>query len=231
MVKEIVEALQSTPTPTILVVAGIVFLLLSVVSQLTGGIAVHPERQRQAVIIGSLLLVVGIALNIAQPRWFSPKSPPSPPQTTYQRPQQTTSDLPNASLQKSTPNLMAQYPVTLASGTEINVGPLVYKILTAQLDRSDPDKFSLSFRIRLTTKNRYAALTHDSFRILVDGVPQAPEREPRLSEIVDSNSAKEGMVRFVIPDTDRDVKLQIIGQGVYSDEKPLIPINLKATKP
>jgi hypothetical protein len=36
MVKEIVEALQSTPIPTILVVAGIVFLLLSVVGVSSG---------------------------------------------------------------------------------------------------------------------------------------------------------------------------------------------------
>ena len=73
MVKEIVEARQSTPIPTILVVAGIVFLLLSIASQLAGRIVVPPERQRQAAIIGGLLLVVGVALNIAPPQWLPPK--------------------------------------------------------------------------------------------------------------------------------------------------------------
>jgi hypothetical protein len=82
MVKDILEALQalqSTPIPTILVVAGIVFLLLSVAGQLTGGIAVHPERQRQATIIGCLLLVVGIALNIGPSLLTRPKDPQVPP--------------------------------------------------------------------------------------------------------------------------------------------------------
>jgi hypothetical protein len=40
------EALKDTPIPTILVVAGIAFLLLSVAGQLTGRIVVPPERQR-----------------------------------------------------------------------------------------------------------------------------------------------------------------------------------------
>jgi hypothetical protein len=54
MVKDIFEALQNTPIPTILVVAGIAFLLLSVAGQLAGRIAVPPERQRHATIIGGL---------------------------------------------------------------------------------------------------------------------------------------------------------------------------------
>jgi hypothetical protein len=64
MVKEILEALQNTPIPFILVVAGIGFLLLSIAGQLTGGMAMRPERQRQAMIIGDLLLVVSVALSI-----------------------------------------------------------------------------------------------------------------------------------------------------------------------
>jgi hypothetical protein len=79
MVKDIFEALQNTPIPTILVVAGIAFLLLSVAGQLAGRIAVPPERQRHATIIGGLLLVVGVALNIGPQLWTSPK--PLPPDT------------------------------------------------------------------------------------------------------------------------------------------------------
>lgn len=62
---EILKALKDTPLPTILVVAGIVFLLLAIADQLVGKIAVPPERQRQATIIGCLLLMVGIALHVA----------------------------------------------------------------------------------------------------------------------------------------------------------------------
>jgi hypothetical protein len=49
----VIAALKDTPVPTILVVAGIVFLLLSIAGQLAGRIAVPPERQRQAASAGS----------------------------------------------------------------------------------------------------------------------------------------------------------------------------------
>ncbi len=69
-------ALKDTPIPTILVVAGIVFLLLSIAGQLAGRINVPPERQRQAAIIGGLLLVVGVVLHVAPPS--TPRSDTKP---------------------------------------------------------------------------------------------------------------------------------------------------------
>jgi hypothetical protein len=65
--ESILGALKETPIPTILVVAGIVFLLLSIAGQLAGRITVPPERQRQATIIGCLLVVVGVALHVVPP--------------------------------------------------------------------------------------------------------------------------------------------------------------------
>ncbi len=64
-----------------------------------------------------------------------------------------------------------------------------------------------------------------SFRLLVNGVPQAPEND--LNEIVDGNSAKEGIVEFVIPDTATEVGLQV---GKVGEGAPTIPIALKAAK-
>jgi hypothetical protein len=61
--KDILVAVKDTPLPTILVIAGIMFLLLSIANQLVGKIAVPPERQRWAGAIGGVLLVLGIALN------------------------------------------------------------------------------------------------------------------------------------------------------------------------
>jgi hypothetical protein len=80
----VLAALKETPIPTILVIAGIVFLLLSIVGQLAGRITVPPERQRQATIIGCLLVVVGVALHVVTPR-LNPPEPqrvpaPTPPQ-------------------------------------------------------------------------------------------------------------------------------------------------------
>jgi hypothetical protein len=80
--ESVLAALKDTPIPTILVIAGIVFLLLSIAGQLAGRIVVPPERQRQAMIIGCILMLAGIALHVAPPRWltdFGPKKPLSPP--------------------------------------------------------------------------------------------------------------------------------------------------------
>ena len=78
----------------------------------------------------------------------------------------------------------------------------------------------------MTNKGRYPAnFWAASFRLLVDGVPRAPENN--LDEVVDSHSAKEGTVEFVIPDSTTDVGLQI---GEVGDGAPTIPITLKAAK-
>ncbi len=62
--ESILTELKSTPIPTILVVAGIAFLLLSIAGQLAGRIAVAPERQRWAAMIGGGLLAIGVALHV-----------------------------------------------------------------------------------------------------------------------------------------------------------------------
>jgi hypothetical protein len=62
--ESVFAALKDTPIPTILVIAGIAFLLLSIAGQLAGRIAVAPERQRWAAIIGGGLLAIGVALHV-----------------------------------------------------------------------------------------------------------------------------------------------------------------------
>jgi hypothetical protein len=69
--------LKDTPIPTILVFAGIGFLLLAVAGQLAGRIAVAPERQRGAAVIGGVLLAAGIVLHVVpQAKRPLPGSPP-----------------------------------------------------------------------------------------------------------------------------------------------------------
>ena len=60
----IINALKETPLPTILVVAGIFFLLLSVVNQFMGKINIAPDKQKLAGILGALLLIFGIVLQV-----------------------------------------------------------------------------------------------------------------------------------------------------------------------
>jgi hypothetical protein len=105
LMESVIEALKNTPIPTILVVAGIVFLLLSIAGQLAGRITVPPERQRQATIIGCLLIMIGVALHVVPPRLAPPQFPGVPiptapqPAPTVEQPQQ-----PSGGLQTSQPS-------------------------------------------------------------------------------------------------------------------------------
>lgn len=57
------KLIQSTPVPVILIVAGIVFLLLSISGGISGKIKVEPGRQVTAGVIGGVLLLIGLSLN------------------------------------------------------------------------------------------------------------------------------------------------------------------------
>ena len=67
--ESVFAALKETPIPTILVIAGIAFLLLSMAAQLIGHITVPPERQRWAGATGGILLLAGIALHVIPQVW------------------------------------------------------------------------------------------------------------------------------------------------------------------
>jgi hypothetical protein len=60
--EEALSALKDTPIPTILVVAGIFFVLLSVATQLSGKISVEPTQRRAALLAGGLLIAIGVGL-------------------------------------------------------------------------------------------------------------------------------------------------------------------------
>ncbi len=70
---EYVELLKDTPVPTLLILAGIGFLLLAVAGQIAGKIEVPPARQKWAAIIGSVCLALGVALQL----WSGGTSPTS----------------------------------------------------------------------------------------------------------------------------------------------------------
>jgi hypothetical protein len=62
--QDLLSALKDTPLPTILTVAGIGFLLLSIASQLSGKITVEPSQRKLAFITGIVLICLGIGLNL-----------------------------------------------------------------------------------------------------------------------------------------------------------------------
>jgi Bacterial SH3 domain len=66
--EEAIKAIQVTPVPTMLIVAGLFFLLLGFVSKLGGMIEVSPEQKKFTIPIGLLVLTIGLVL------YFSPSS-------------------------------------------------------------------------------------------------------------------------------------------------------------
>src|SRR5215472_8840591 len=63
--QDVLLAMKDTPLPTILVIAGIFCLLLSVTSQFTGKITVDPTQRFWARLAGAALVVIGIGINYA----------------------------------------------------------------------------------------------------------------------------------------------------------------------
>lgn len=71
----ILAAVFNAPLPSLMVVAGLFFLLLAIVSQIGGAITVSPERQKISVVIGAVLLVLGLFLHFKDALFAAPSLP------------------------------------------------------------------------------------------------------------------------------------------------------------
>lgn len=78
MSAEIIDALKNTPIPTILIFAGLFFILLAFVSKVGGVIEVQPAQQKWAAPIGLALLVFGLVLALSTPSETSGSNAGSP---------------------------------------------------------------------------------------------------------------------------------------------------------
>lgn len=79
---DFLNTIGNTPLANILVLAGIVFLLLSTAGSLAGKIVVEPAKQKLAGIIGGVLLGLGIVLLFYAPGPSSKPPGPTPVQPT-----------------------------------------------------------------------------------------------------------------------------------------------------
>ena len=61
-----IVAIADTPVPTLLIIAGIVFLLLSVAGDIGKRISVEAKKQKLSGIIGAVMLTLGLAVYIAE---------------------------------------------------------------------------------------------------------------------------------------------------------------------
>jgi len=74
---ELFREIKDTPTPSLLVAGGMIFLVLAVAGRIIGKVEVPPQHQRTAGAIGVLLLLSGIALQMAPVLLRPPASDPS----------------------------------------------------------------------------------------------------------------------------------------------------------
>ncbi|NJL18435.1 MAG: TIR domain-containing protein [Nitrospira sp.] len=102
----------------------------------------------------------------------------------------------------------------------------VYKVLGVQVDPAWKDTVSLRVTVRATNEGALTAGFGDSnFSLFVDGVPRAPTSN--LQDSIDSHSAKEGTIVFVVPSDAQQLVLQLR----TGDDVAEMPIDLTNTSP
>lgn len=77
--EETIRAIQQTPVPTLLIVAGLVFILLGFTTRLGGMIEVSTEQKKLAIPLGLLILALGLVLHFNAPSALLSPSPSTPP--------------------------------------------------------------------------------------------------------------------------------------------------------
>ncbi len=186
-----------------------------------------------AVVITSAGIAFFLRSNILSPSRSSLPNPSSIPSQTATDPAQPPipDQSPRGSGTKRKPGAAsAQYPIHLRANQEARLktqlDDYTYKILTAELDRATSSTLFLRLVVRFTNNGWPGAnFWNDTFRLIIDGVPQVPVSS--LNELVEPHSAKEGTVEFTLPDTTTHVVLQLRNKSEVAE----IPIDLTETSP
>jgi hypothetical protein len=96
------------------------------------------------------------------------------------------------------PVYRTKYSVALPELQEYVLGSATYTLMEAELAPRTSELDTLRIRIRVLNHGSYGLnFWSDSFRLIVDGLPQAPTN--LLNELVESVATKEGEVKFAVP--------------------------------
>jgi hypothetical protein len=96
------------------------------------------------------------------------------------------------------------------------VWPSTYRILGIETGPRTPTHYGLRVKLRLLNRDRYPMnFWDDSFRLLIDGVPSAPDSN--LNELVPGNAAKDGEVSFPVPHAAQTLALRVIQHDETAD--------------
>lgn len=176
----------------------------------------------------AITAVTGLVVAIRQTGWFGLQTPPAitTPSTS------TPIALPSAAapvVPAQDPSLVTSptsparltYSVGLPAMRDYRLGTATFTLLKAEVSPQTTEKNALQIRLRMLNENRFDANFWDrSFRLIVNGVPMAPESN--LNEVVPAQSAKEGDVIFVVPRETTGANLKI----TYGDDSTEIPLAL-----
>jgi hypothetical protein len=128
-----------------------------------------------------------------------------------------------------------QYPVKLASGGETTTKEpvMTYTILGATVDvdgagqRAALGKRYLNLSVRVANKETSDSFLPEFFRLMIDGVPSAPENMSDNS-VVNGQGSQDVTLSFVIPESATKVELEVGKPAIQQTAR--IPIALKATQ-
>lgn len=95
------------------------------------------------------------------------------------------------------------------AGTEVRVDVATFRIVSADLVSVAPGQGELRLAVRVTNgaESNYLPVSVDSFRLLVDSVPQPPTSAFDTWTAIPPRSAQAGTVTFALPDGARSVAL------------------------
>lgn len=140
--ESIIDNIQDTPVPTVLILAGLFFVLLGFVDKLGGVIEVSQGQKRWAIPIGLFILTIGLAVYFNPVDTTSSESPPNSDQLVTAEPNADASlNNPSSNSQPNSEQLVTAKPDADASlNTPVNNSQLNSPEVPAVIN--DPDGYT-----------------------------------------------------------------------------------------
>jgi hypothetical protein len=174
-----------------------------------------------AAVAAIVTALTGLIVAINQTGWFARPDPPAATKASTTTTPPGPSSPPAASTSAASPSGPPRHSVALPALRDYKLGTATFTLLRAEVSSKTTEKNALQVRVRMLNRDRYDANFKDSwFRLIVDGVPMAPESD--LNELVAAQSAKDGEVLFVVPRETTSARLKI----AYGDDSTEIPLSL-----
>jgi hypothetical protein len=172
--------------------------------------------------------LAGLIVAINQTGWFGSETPPAiTTQSTSTPTAGPSAARPVAPAQDASPVASpssaagSTYSVELPAMRDYRLGAATFTLLKAEVSPRTTDNDALQIRVRMMNHDRFDANFWDqSFRLIVSGVPMAPESD--LNDLVRAESGGEGDVLFVIPHGTTKGTLKI----THDDESTEVPLAL-----